>query len=252
MPLKLGKLPARPGAVSFKFGAFFDQRKLPTPPPRFGHVDIKRPWGMFANDERSCCVFAGGAHEVMAWKHGAGAESMFRDEDVLSDYAAVTGFDPAKPDTDEGADMSDAAKYRRLVGLVDAQGVRHKINSYVALEPGNPSDLALATYLTGATGVGLRLPSVAMDQFDQEKPWRLVSGARPGPGHYVSCMGRNSAGHFMVVTWGRLHAMTAEFYDKYCDEALAYISPDALRDKTTPEGFDAAFLSHSLAALAHR
>ncbi len=250
MLLKLGKTPARPGAVSFKFGAFFDRRKLPTPPRRFGHEKIGQPWGMFANDERSCCVFAGGAHETMVWRHEGGAQVQFNDDDVLADYAAVTGFDPAKPETDQGTDMVQAASYRRKTGLVDAAGVRHKIESYVALKTGDVDDLALATYLTGATGVGLRFPDSAWDQFDAQQRWTVINGAKASGGHYVPCIGRNSAGDFMVITWGRIQAMSPEFYSKYSDEALAYVSLETMRGNVTPEGFDAASLTKAIAGLA--
>ena len=46
----------------------------------------------------------------------------FSDFSVLSDYSAVTGFDPADPATDQGTDVQDAATYRRVTGLLDANG----------------------------------------------------------------------------------------------------------------------------------
>ena len=39
-PLKLGKKPARPGAVKFKLANFLVKTKLPTPPKVFGHQDL--------------------------------------------------------------------------------------------------------------------------------------------------------------------------------------------------------------------
>jgi hypothetical protein len=249
--LKYGKKPARIGAVKMRFGAFFDSRKLPVPPRRFGHYSIGQPWGMLANDKYSNCIFAGAAHETMVWKHEAGIIVPFRDQDVLADYAAVTGFDPEKPETDQGGDMQAAASYRRKIGIIDAHGVRHKIDAYNALRPGYERDLALAVYLTGAAGVGLMLPPSAEAQFAAGEVWDVVPGETGKDGHYVPCVGRNSAGDYLVATWERLHAMTPDFYAAYCDEATVYISFDALDAKgLTPEGYAADQLRASVAAIA--
>ena len=75
MRFKLGKRPARPGAIKLKFGTFFDAKALPVPPKVFGHESIGKPWGMLANDQVSNCVFAGAAHESMVWARSGGRAS---------------------------------------------------------------------------------------------------------------------------------------------------------------------------------
>lgn len=249
--MKLGKRPARPEAVTFKFATFFDATALPTPPIAFGHYSVGSPWGMLGNDQYGDCVFAGAAHETMVWDLTGGQPVTFSDISVLADYAAVTGFNPSDPNTDQGTDMQVAASYRRKTGVLDAEGHRHLIDSYVAIDPGALDQLALATYLTGAAGVGLRLPSSAEGQFEAHQPWTVVPGDTIVGGHYVPCVGRNANGDFLVVTWGRLHAMTPEFYEAYCDEAMAYISIESLRNNLSPEGFDAVKLRGFLAAINH-
>ena len=89
LPFKLGKKPARPGAVKFKL----------------------------AN-----CVWAGAAHETMLWNKEAARTITFNDQSVLKDYSAVTGFNPNDPNTDQGTDMQVAASYRRKTGVHDAAG----------------------------------------------------------------------------------------------------------------------------------
>jgi hypothetical protein len=39
----------------------------------------------------------------------------------------------------------------------------------MALAPGNPDQLALAIYLFGAIGIGIKFPNTAMDQFNAGK-----------------------------------------------------------------------------------
>lgn len=249
MEYKLGKLRARKGAFQMKLGTYVDRNLVPVP-LRIGHEKIGLPWGMFKNDEFSCCVFAGAAHEHMIWTHEGGKTVEFNDAGVLADYAAVTGFDPKNPDSDTGTDMEQAAQYRRKIGIIDAAGARHKIDAYLAPRIGDADDLALLCYLTGAVGVGLRLPNSAMDQFDAEKPWDVAqkTGGYAG-GHYVTCLGRNTKGNFLVLTWGRIQAMTPRFYERFSDEAVGYFSTEILRGKVSPEGFDEPTLRSHIAKL---
>ena len=249
MALKLGKRSARPDAIKLKFSRYFDAASLPTPPAAFGHYATFSQWGMFANDRYGDCVFAGAAHETMVFAAEGGATAAFTDAAVLSDYSAVTGFDAARPDSDQGTDMQAAASYRRKTGIVDAVGARHKIDCYVALEPGNVDQIALAAWLTGACGVGLQLTDDAEDAFDKGQPWTVRPNQRAIGGHYVPCVGRDPSGALLVVTWGRLQAVDPSYLRAYCDEAVAYLSLETLRDNLSPEGFDADALRADLAGI---
>lgn len=247
--LKFGKKPAREGAISFKFGTFFDATVLPTPSMVFPvNRVLSQAWGMLANDQTSDCVFAGAAHETMLWCAWAGASvPNFTDANVLADYGQLTGFTPKDPKTDQGTDMQEAAAYRQKTGIVDAAGVRHKVDAYVALRASNLDDVALATYLFGAVGLGLQMPSSTSGQFDRAEPWAPVKGTHIDGGHYVPCVGRNSAGNFLIVTWGRLHAVTPDFLVENMDEGVAYLSFEQMRGTVNPRGFDEAGLRAALA-----
>ena len=246
--LALGKKPAR-NAVSFRFSTYFDASALPTPPPVFGKPWLVREPGVLANDKVGDCVWAGAAHETMLWRAEAGTPTAFTDAAVLADYSAVTGYTPGNPDTDQGTDMQQAASYRLKTGVADAAGTRHRIDAYVALQPGNLDQLALAAYLFGAAGIGVQLPDTAFDQFDNAEPWSVVSGARIEGGHYVPVVGRNAHGNFLVWTWGRLHAVRPDFLTTYMDEGLGYLALERLRGTVSPQGLDAATLQADLALL---
>ena len=245
---KLGKLPARPDAVKFKLEKYIDTTSLPTPPIRFGH-HVLTP-GMYGNDKYGDCVFAGGANIVRTWHSASGkSPAPFTEKSVLSDYSALTGFDPRNPDeTDNGTDMSEMASYWRKTGLWDGR-TRHKIDAYVALRPGDFNQLMLACYLFEAVGVGVMFPDAAFDQFDAQKPWSVVP-SQVGGGHYIGTVIRNSKGRGCCYTWGRLQAYDPDWYVKYNDESLAYLSFDALNTKMlTAEGFDLDTLRRDLKAL---
>jgi hypothetical protein len=251
MTFKLGKKPARPGAVRLKLSSYTNAAELPPLPASFGHEALigARDWGMLANDRYGDCVFAGAAHETMLLTREGGKVVSFTDADVLGDYAALTGFDPARSETDQGADMQQAAEYRRTTGIVDAHGARHRVAAYLALEPGNVEHLYQATYLFGVAGIGLSLPTSALAQSKRGQPWDVVPGAPIEGGHYVPLVGRQANG-LHVISWGAVQVMTEAFLKQYCDEAVAYVSQECLVDRKSPEGFAYADLISDLAALA--
>ena len=251
MTFKLGKKPARPGAVRLKFASYSNAAGLPPVPPTFGHDAAigGHDWGMFANDRYGDCVWAGAAHETMLLAREAGNAITFIDAAVLGDYAAVTGFDPAKPETDQGTDVQQAAEYRRTTGVIDAHGSRHRIAAYLALKPGNLQHLYQATYLFGAAGIGLQLPATALQQSKQGQTWDVVAGAPIDGGHYVPLVGRQAAG-LHVISWGPDQVMSDTFLKQYCDEAIAYVSLECLVNQKSPEGFSYADLISDLAALS--
>lgn len=248
MTFKLGKLPARPGAVRFALAQYAPS--LPTPPSKAtAHQALVSDYGMLANDNFGCCVFSGSAHETMLWNREAGTAVPFTDRAVLSDYSAVTGFN-GSPESDQGTDMTVAASYRRRTGVIDANGQRHQVAAYLAIAPGQKLALKQAVWLFSAVGIGVRFPASAMDQFNAGRSWSVVASSPIEGGHYVPAVGYDSR-YVYVVTWGRLQKMTWGFYARYCDEALAYLSPEMLTGGLSPEGFAVAALQADLGALPH-
>ncbi|MEU2013121.1 hypothetical protein [Nocardia sp. NPDC019302] len=252
--MKLGKLPARINSVQLKLSTYLNvPAVLPMIPEAFGHEGLIQDFGMLANDQVGDCVWAGAAHETMLWNREAGNEVTFSDGCVLSDYSKATGYDPENPSTDQGTDMQAAASYRRRIGVLDATGRRHKVGAYVALTTGDPDQLAAATYIFGAVGVGIRFPDYAMDEFESGKPWSVRHGLpKIEGGHYIPVIGRGANGNFHVVTWGRVQQMTPGFYRRFCDEAICYFSEEFLTAGISPEGFDRAQLLLDLHAFTRR
>jgi hypothetical protein len=247
--LKLGKKAARPEAVKFKLTDFVNLTELPKPPRSFGHEALfgRKAWGMLGNDGFGDCVWAGAAHETMMWNKEVGKDVLFTDKQVLSDYSAVTGFNPSDPNTDQGTDMKEAASYRRKTGIIDAKGVRHKVAAYLSITPGNIQEHYVALYLFGAVGIGIEFPGTAMDQFNKGKSWSVVRGARIEGGHYIPLVAKRT--HIECVTWGQVQPMTTAFFTKYNDESIVYVSNEALVNRKSPEGFDYEKLMQCLGAL---
>jgi|ERR1700722_1972994 len=255
MALKYGKLPARPGAASFKFSTYFNAEALPKPPDGpFGHSGLIRKvgtaWGMLGNDQYGCCVLAGAGHETKQWNAERGIAVPIDAANTLSDYSAITGFNPLNPLSDQGTDMVVAADYRKKTGIVDAEGKRHVIDAYLALKVGDLDELYLATWLLGAVGVGITVPASCEAQFRAGTIWTNVPGDPIVGGHYIVCVDRNSKGLPVFVTWGGDQASDEAWYKQNNDEVLGYVSLEALDAKgLSPEQFNRAQLIADLSAL---
>ena len=227
---------------------------LPVVPDSFGHESVinDNAWGMCGNDTVGNCVLAGGDHETMLWTREGGNPADFSDKTAISDYSAVTGYDPDDPNTDQGTNVRDALNYRRKTGLVDIKGKRHMIGAYVGIDPskidekGRPYELLNAAYIFSAVGIGIQFPDTAMEQFNKGEPWTIVKGAKIEGGHYVCVVGFDGT-YIIVVTWGKLQKMSIDFFLKYCDEAWAILSQELLNSQgKSPEGFDLPTLQNDL------
>lgn len=257
-PHKFGKADAeyRPSDRLFTDFRIAHEASL-TVPSVFGHGNSFSNWGMLGNDKWGDCVFAGSAHEVELLTNLASPGAIignlvtpFDEKSVLSDYAAVTGFEYTE-ETDRGTNVHDALDYRVKTGIVDANGKRHKIAAYVALEPGNLEHLRHALFIFEAVGIGFQVPRSAEEQFGRSQVWQVVPGeSEIVGGHYVPLVGVPAVGNLACVTWAKRQVMTDAFFTKYCDEAYAYITEDELNRKSQTNwgGYNWAALKEDLAS----
>lgn len=248
--MKLGKKPARPGAVKLKLSDYVDTTKLPTPPANFGHSDmVRQPWGILGNDLYGDCYFAGSAHEHMLWGAIGGHKFTFTTNNVLDAYSLATGFNRNDPNSDQGTDMQEGARFRQRHGIVDSAGRVHKVGPYLALERGNLEQQLTAAYIFGAVGLGLEMPASTQQQFDKHEPWDVVPHSPIEGGHYVPLMDHKD-GMGVLCTWGRMQEFTPAFFSKYNDESIVYLSDEIMLGGKTIEGFDLTALKKDLAALS--
>ena len=245
-----GWVPHPADAVKLKFSTYADVNALlpKIPTDAFGHEEWVPPidWGMLGNDHYGNCVIAGGAHEHILWNRIGGKTISFNTADVLRDYTAITGL-PPNPLT--GADMKQAASFRQKTGMLGADGKRHKIAAYLELRPGDLREMLVAMYLFDVVGVGFRFYSQWFDAFRQHRAWAITSGMYPtAMGHYVPIVALR--GNLVGVTWGRFQAIRPSVYVYAGQQALTYVSQEALTNQKSPEGFDYDQLMADLNLLA--
>lgn len=204
---------------------------------------------MLGNDRYGDCVWAGIAHEVMGFNKLAGHPVTFTNGSVLSDYSAVTGFNANDPNTDQGTDVGQAAKYWQSTGVVDGAGKRHKIGAYVWLTPGDYNELMTACFLFEFVGIGIVVCQAQMDQFNSGRVWDYDPNSQELGGHYVVPTGREAPDNNGLLTWGRRQGFTRKFYEEQCDEAVVAVTEEELKNGVNRRGLSLAKLNADLAGL---
>lgn len=235
--MKLGRKPPIDfGDKAVRLSAVLKVATLPSAPAHFGHGSMFSDWGMLGNDQYGDCTCAGSDHEHMLWtgigNHGANS-AKFTTDNTLSDYSAITGFDPNDPSTDQGAMISDVMDYRRTTGMIDENGRRHKIDLGARLSGGKGSfswdEFINAVWCFKAVAVGTLVPQSAMEQFNAGEPWDYVPGSPIEGGHYIPAVGSTDKTSLVtVLTWGRRQFMTKAFFEHYVDELWVPLSEEAM------------------------
>jgi len=251
---RLGKTPAR-HAVKLKLRDYVDLSKLPTPPPDFGHETLVHDWQVLGNDTVGDCAIAGPFHAEMLWNAESGKTISVNTACTLKAYSAITKYDPKQTDpisgenpTDNGSDVAEVAEYWRTKGLKDADGKVHKIDTYLALEPGNVEELFVAMYLFNGAGIGVDFPQEWMEAFGHGQIWDTLADPTPMGGHYIWGVGRRG-GDINAITWGKTQLVTPAAYEEFNDEAFVYLTEENLVNGRDLEGFDLATLRADLKAL---
>lgn len=240
---KLGKAPAKRDGRNLKLATVMKAVALP---PEYD-FDVKHkavPTPMFGNDELGDCVIAGRAHQTLRFElMEQGKLIKIGEADVEKEYFGETGGG------DTGLVVLDSLKIWRTPGW-KVGSRKYKIKAFAQVEPKNHTQVKRAIFLDIGIGLGLGLPKTAQAQFAAGKPWDVVSGSGSAfnswGGHYVYVSGYTKTG-IVCVTWGRKHAITWKFLDKYCDEAYAII--DAVNTAKKKAGIDQKKLDAFLDAL---
>jgi len=182
-------------------------------------------WGMDGNDEVGDCTIAEVDHTTKATEVAAGnAEVASTTEEVLAGYSAVTGYDPADPDTDQGAEMQQVRAYWRKPGF-KLGGAEHTVALFAEIDG---ADLNLAKWACahfGPVGLGINCPQSALEQFDANQDWTVVPGSPNAGGHAISLVGYDSTWLY-IVTWGRVVRMSVGFWQAYVEEAWTQLSTE--------------------------
>ena len=239
----LGRQPADPTKPKLRLLRAPGER--PPPPESCDWLSHVGAWGMLANDRIGDCTAAGAAHVAMAVdKYGQDRDLVITDAQVIDMYAAISGYDPAKPETDVGATLQAACDYWHSTGVAG-----NTIAAFAWIDP-QDLDLVRACVATfGAVYCGMNFPASAMTQFGRGQTWTVVPRSRIDGGHCVP-VGAYDPDTFTCVTWGRQQRMDVGFFRRYFDECVVPVDLDWMRaNGTSPAGLDVATLNADYTAL---
>lgn len=240
--VKLGRKPAIIDPRALVFADYVKPGSLPVHPATQDWSDGIADWGMLGNDKYGDCAFAGMAHAIMCWCKNHGVVVDFSVDQVLAEYAVVTGFDPKTGANDGGAALYDVLRYMARNGFIG-----HKLAAYVSVDPKKPDEVREAIYLTGCVYAGFNVPT----SIEQESGiWRVQPGPVKFEGGHCVPLPKYSASSFTCVTWGGEQEMEENFFTSYFDEVWALVSLDWVSPAmTAPNRFDFAQLMADRRAL---
>jgi len=189
--------------------------------------------GMMMNDKIGDCTCAAVGHIIQQWGTYTHKPLVPTDQQVLSLYEAVSGYNPKDPSTDNGAVETDVLNY-----WVKNKAFGISLDAYAPLELGNHNEVKDAVYWFGNAYIGLNLPISAQTQ----DVWSVPAGGTHGNGapgswggHAVPVVAYN-ARTLTVITWGALKQMTWAFWAAYAEEAYALLSTDWISSGKSPKG----------------
>lgn len=235
---KLGRLPNDPAKprLKLRYGAMEWARSVDGAAAAPATVDYysRVPaayWGMDGNDRVGDCTIATVDHTVKAWRAAAGNPDIASTTaECIAAYSAITGYDPADPDTDQGAVMQNVNNYWRKHGVALA-GALDKTLLFAEVDHTASALVEWSIEQFGSVQLGIDFPASAMDQFDAGKPWDVVRGSRIEGGHAIPAVGYDGT-YIYVVTWGQVQRMTWGFFNAYVEEAWIALSADFVNAHT--------------------
>jgi hypothetical protein len=249
----------------------YNQNVTITVPQNFGHQDlISDGAGMLGNGPddtvfkgfqgAGCCTFSDRGHSAILWNKEGGHPITITGKETISDYSALTGYNPKTGSNDNGCVILDVLKYAQNTGILDTSGNRHKIGAYLELDITNINEIKEAMYLYSDVTVGIQFPDSAMTQFNNGGVviWDVTKNAKIEGAHDVPLYGTAvivgyKDGIFYLDTWDKIIGMTLAFFKKYVDEGYVILSPEFINGKgVSPEGFDLPTLQADLAALPNQ
>lgn len=226
--LKLGKLRPKINRKTLLFGKYASSTLEQTPPAKvYWGYKMGNDLRMFKNDTVGCCTVAGPGHLIMNMTAHQGKMIVPTDEQIIEAYSAVSGYNPELTDddgnnsTDQGAAITDVLDYWQTQGIAG-----HKILGWVQFNHKSKLQSDLATWLFGGIDVGVDLPRLAMEQFDDGETWHPTQSDGGIEGGHCIVSGNYGKIGRKFVTWGKFQEATEDWISCYVDEAYAVISDD--------------------------
>ncbi|GBQ84002.1 hypothetical protein AA13595_1298 [Gluconacetobacter johannae DSM 13595] len=223
MVRKLGKLPARHDPRTYRMAPALAAQLPMIPEAKDWTAGV--PFEMWGNDRYGCCAFAAQAAHLAMWTRAAQALLVVPTDDVLTNYSAVTGFDPATGANDNGTILLDELNHWRRDGLVrPGQPGRDYLTAYGAIDPRDRDGVKRSVCFLGGTLAGVQVPNGFLSlPLGATWDWDAITDHAPVGGHAIAIGGYNAAGVWFN-TWGTRTFMPWATFERIADEAYGLVS----------------------------
>ena len=170
----------------------------------------------------------------------AGSQFIASNSQIISDYSAIGGYVPGKPNTDQGCNEPTALNYWTSKGFADGT----KLLGWLAVDPTNKTEVMQTMYLFENLFFGMELPDKWISPFPESSgfTWDVAGDPDENNGHCIVGVGYNANG-VLVDTWGLIGTLTWAAIQKYCIESAGgelyvMLTPDQLTkgQTTAPNG----------------
>jgi hypothetical protein len=242
--LLLGANLERQDLRTIKLKAYLHEKTGTIIPPSNIDWDIrsKDAYQMWKNDVCGDCTVA--AMYNMFSGSAADTKKVFTatDEMVISDYSAISGYNPNTGENDNGANPEDVLKYFSKKPEEDPS----RIIAWGKVDNSNVAEIQKALFLFGGIYTGWALPLTAQDEVGDiwdESPLG-TTGRVPGSwgGHMTITRHIESDWNngIYTITWGKSQQVTRRFWDKYCFVTYFFITKNWISNisNKTLSGFD--------------
>lgn len=267
---KLGLIYEEPKPTNFKFTQYVSSTMVVPDVPEDYSLALPLPPDSLGNSKVGNCVDASGGHYFEQISARSGCLIKPTSTGVIADYSEFTGYDPLRPETDRGGQLSAFMTRLRTSGMivqmvtrtVTENGVkvtktfpqRLGIDGYVEVNAKDLGRLKAACYLSGGLLLATALPNKMVSGASlYGAVWdtnsTFVDGGIKG---YHAILGAYAHDKGIKVnSWGGYKLMTEAYLTRYCYTAFAPISFSWMdKHGTAANNFDIARLRAELAKLA--
>jgi len=251
MPQMLGKRAAVHDPRTLKLRAYVTPDLGPIPEASDWAAKLGSTGPVFLNNKLGCCAISMVGNTRRGWAINNGQTLAITDDQILTDYEKIAGYQPGNPASDQGCVMLDVLKAWRRDGLCGG-----KIGAFASVQPTDRHMASLGVHIFGGLLMGVQLPAAVQGNQDE---WKA-----PPPGNQFGEWAKGSWGGHAVVSpkydpewlyfwsWGKLMRMSWNFFASYSDETYVAVSADWTGPNfVAPNGLTINQMLQDVGAIAH-
>lgn len=241
--MKFGKLPAKHSLKSVALSNYTKMSAIAFPPVMAWERPIEL--GMLGNDMVGDCTVAGFYHMQMTERSvaQAGNPLIVTTEQALSDYSAITGYDPTTGANDNGAYCADVLTYFQNKKMIAGKA---------SVDYHNVDMVKAAIFLFGGLYTGFTVPQSTVDELQQgiAPTFNFVANdTATNEGHCVNFVGYGRNG-CAFDSWGKVYRMGWDYFLQWFTEAWVAPSPNWIKASgKAPGGLDLTGLIQDMSAV---